>query len=80
MLYRHNTYHTHIHITDAHTPVLVSEDTLLDGDKTVPLGSVNKSDELVPILPSCSDDDSLDAPLPPKLDCNIAVDVNGFCE
>lgn len=59
-------------------PVLVSEETLLDGDKTVPLGSVNKSDELVPILPSCSDDDSFDAPLV-TLDCSIAVDVNAFC-
>ena len=64
--------------TDRHTPVLVSEDTLFDGDKTFPLGSVNKSDELVPTLPSCSDEDSFDAPLA-TLDCSIAVDVNAFC-
>ena len=87
----HTDRHTHIQTdrhthtgrqtdrhTDRHTPVLVSEDTLFDGDKTFPLGSVNKSDELVPTLPSCSDEDSFDAPLA-TLDCSIAVDVNAFC-
>jgi len=61
------------------TPVLVNEEILLEGDRTVPLGSVNTSDELVLILPGCSDDDSFDGPLAPVLDCNMAVDVNAFC-
>ena len=59
--------------------MLVNEDTLLAGDKTVPLGSVNRSDEFVPMLPSCSADDNFDGPLAPSVDCNIAADVKAFC-
>ena len=79
---RQTDRHTHTHTqarTHIITPVLVSEDTLLDGDNTVPLGSVNKSDELVPTLPICSDDDSFDAALAPTLACSIPVEVNAFC-
>ena len=75
----HARAHTHTHThTHTITPVLVSEDTLLEGDKTVPLGSVNTSDELVPTLPSCSDDDSFDGAPTPVADCSKAVDVNAF--
>lgn len=59
-------------------PVLGNEETLLDGDKMVPLGSVNISDGLVPTLPSCCSDKSFDvptAPTAPATDGSIPVDV-----
>ena len=85
----HARMHTHTHMgirtctharthTHTHTPVLVREEALLDGDNTVPVGSLKRSDELAPILPSCSDD-SFDGPPTPVLDCNMLVAVNAFC-